>query len=108
MASQDLINELVGNAHGNMARVQEILSEHPELVNASSKWGETPMQAAAQMGNKAMAEYLLGLGAPLDICTAAMLGRSSDVEAMLTFDPSLAYATGAHGIPCLLYTSRCV
>ncbi len=101
MPSQELIDELVGNAHGNLARVQEILTEHPELVNASSQWGETPIQAAAQMGDKVMAEYLLGLGAPLDICTAAMLGRSSDVEAMLTFDPSLAYATGAHGIPVL-------
>ena len=75
MPSQDLIDELVGNAHGNMARVQEILAEHPELVNASSQWGETPIQAAAQMGDKVMAEYLLGLGAPLDICTAAMHGQ---------------------------------
>jgi len=103
MPSQDLINELVGNAHGNLARVQEILAEHPELVNASSKWGETPIQAAAQMGDKAMAEHLLDLGAPLDICTAAMLGRSNEVEAMLTFDSSLAYATGAHGIPVLCF-----
>ncbi len=45
-APQDLIDELVGNAHGNAARVKEILSAHPELVNARARWGETPIQAA--------------------------------------------------------------
>jgi ankyrin repeat protein len=55
------------------------------------------------MGHTAIAHYLLSLGAPLDICTAAMLGLARDVGAMLTFDPSLAYATGAHGIPVLYF-----
>ena len=92
MTDQALIDELVGNAHGNMARVQEILTAHPELVNAASRWGETPVQAAAQMGDRAMTEYLLGLGAPLDICTAAMLGRGDIVEVMLATDPAQAHA----------------
>ena len=35
MTNQQLIDELVGNAHGNMARVQEILTQHPDLVNAA-------------------------------------------------------------------------
>ena len=39
MTNQQLIDELVGNAHGNMARVQEILGEHPELVNAAAALG---------------------------------------------------------------------
>lgn len=103
MPSQDLIDALVGNAHGNAARVKEILGEHPELVNAMAQWGETPIQAAAQMGERELARYLLDLGAPLDICTAAMLGRDGDVAAMLAYDPSLAYATGAHGIPVLYF-----
>ncbi len=89
MPSQELINELVGNAHGNLARVQEILADHPELVNASSQWGETPIQAAAQMGDKAMAGYLLDLGAPLDICTAAMLGRSAATD-LVNYDGKTA------------------
>ena len=50
-----------------------------------------------------MTEYLLGLGAPLDICTAAMLGRGDVVDAMLAADPAQAHATGAHGLPVLYY-----
>jgi ankyrin repeat protein len=103
-ASQDLIDELVGNAHGNLARVKEILSAHPEMVNAAARWGETPIQAAAQMGDKAMTEYLLNQGAPLDICTAAMLGMADTVKVYLIDEPQLARATGAHGIPLLYFT----
>lgn len=44
MTNQQLIDELVGNAHGNMARVQEILTQHPDLVNSAARWGETPVQ----------------------------------------------------------------
>lgn len=103
MTDQQLIDELVGAAHGNMARVQEILGAHPELVDAAARWGETPVQAAAQMGDRAMAEYLLEMGAPLDICTAAMLGRGDVIDAMLTADPTQAKAEGAHGLPVLYY-----
>lgn len=103
MADQQLIDELVGNAHGNLARVQEILTAHPELVNAAARWGETPIQAAAQTGNRALAQYLLELGAPLDICTAAMLGRVEVVDAMLTADRAQAHAVGAHGLPVLYF-----
>jgi ankyrin repeat protein len=103
-ASQDLIDELVGSAHGNLARVQEILSTHPQLVNAPARWGETPIQAAAQMGDKAITEYLLNQSAPLDICTAAMLGMGDTVKVYLIDDPKLARATGAHGIPLLYFT----
>ncbi len=101
---QELIDELVGNAHDNLARVQEILSVHPELVNARARWGETPVQAAAQMGDKAITEYLLNMGAPLDICTAAMLGMADTVNVFLIDDPKQAHARGAHGIPILYFT----
>lgn len=103
MANQTLIDELVGNAHGNLARVQEILSAHPELVNAAASWGETPVQAATQVGDIELTTYLLDLGAPLDICTAAMLGRGDLVAGMLAGDPALAHATGAHGLPALYF-----
>ena len=103
MTNQQLVDELVGNAHGNIERVQQILGAHPELVNAAASWGETPIQAAAQMGDRAMTEYLLSLGAPLDICTAAMLGRGDVVDEMLAADPAQAQATGAHGLPVMYY-----
>lgn len=78
------------------------LAQHPELVNAVAPWQETPIQAAAHVGNRTIAEYLLAAGARLDICTAAMLGQRATAEFLET-DPSLAQATGAQGIPVLFY-----
>jgi len=103
MPDQALVDELVGSAHGNFQRVKEILDEHPELVDASARWGETPMEAAAQMGRRDMVAYFLNRGVPLDICTAAMLGRVPDVAAALQADGTLAQATGAHNIPLMYY-----
>src|SRR4051794_33375636 len=96
---RELVQELVNNAHGNLARVKEILGEHPELLNERSPLDESPLAAAAHVGNRPIAEYLLSLGAPLDVCTAAMLGRRDTVSEMLERDPGQAKALGAHGIP---------
>jgi ankyrin repeat protein len=52
-----------------------------------------------------VAEYLLSLGAPLDICTAAMLGRTEAVTRLLKVDPANLQATGAHGIPLLAHAA---
>jgi len=104
-ADQATIDDLVGNAHGNAARVREILEEHPELVNAVATWQETPIQAAAQMGNRAILEMLLGLGAPLDCYTAAALGRAGEVREFLASQPVLATGTGVHGLPALYFAA---
>jgi uncharacterized protein len=101
--TQAVVDEFVGVAHGDFGRVQALLAHYPSLVNASATWGETAIAATAQVGRQDIAEYLLDAGAPLDICTAAMLGMSERVAAMLEADPSLAHATGAHGIPVLYY-----
>ena len=100
---QPVIDEFVGVAHGDFPRLQELLAAHPGLLNADATWHETALEAAAQMGRVDMVEYLLAAGAPLDICTAAMLGRRADVAAALAADPAAAHATGAHGIPVLYY-----
>ncbi len=98
-----MIDEFVVAAHHDLPRIQELLGEHPELLNENAQWVETPIQAAAHVGNRAIAEYLLDEGAPLDICTAAMLGRIDDVKSMLADDPELAHATGPHNIPVMFY-----
>ena len=59
------------------------------------------VQAAAQVGSANVAQFLLKHGAPLEICTAAMLGMRDVVEHWLNEDPQNANATGAHGIPLL-------
>src|SRR5215217_5815068 len=101
--SQDTVDEFVGVSHGNVARVKELLEKHPELVNVSASWVETPVEAAAQMANREIMELLLEHGAPVDICTAIALGRDDRVREMLREDPSLKDTKGAHGIPIMYY-----
>jgi hypothetical protein len=102
-----LVQEFVGNAHGNMARVRELLEQEPALVNACWDWGEgdweTGLGAASHMGNRPIAEFLLSKGARMDIFAAAMLGRVEIVQAMLDAFPSMAAAPGPHGIPLIAH-----
>ena len=103
--SIEQIREFVIAAHGNLEKVNQMLTQNPELLNVAYQWSdhdrETGIQAAAQVGSAPVAEFLLGKGAPLEICTAAMLGRKSDVERLLKENTHLINATGAHGIPLL-------
>jgi len=100
---QEAIDEFVVAAHHDFPRVQELLAQTPALLNENATWIETPVQAAAHVGNHPIAEFLLAQGAPLDICTAAMLGRTADVRAMLAENPDLSGATGAHNIPLMFF-----
>lgn len=101
--SQKLVNQFVGACHGNFEAVKTMLEEHPGLVNAVSSDNEAALQAAAHTAQKNIAEYLLDKGAELDICTAALLGRTAAVSEMLEADGSLIKATGAHSIPLTYY-----
>ena len=102
-----LVEEFVGNAHGNLARVKELLENVPALVNATWDWGggdfETALGAAAHMGNRPIANYLLEHGARLDIFTAAMLGNLEIVKTALTFYPEMINTPGPHGISLIAH-----
>ena len=100
---QERIDELVVAAHHDLDKVQQILADSPQLLEENASWMETPVQAAAHVGNRTIAQYLLGLGARLDICTAAMLGYDAEVDAMLADNPALIGATGAHDIPLMYF-----
>lgn len=102
---QEIMDQFVGASHGDLAKVTELLAEYPGLINANARWRETPIQAAAHTGQKEIAELLLSQGAPLDICTAAMLGMTERVRRFLQADPALGRATGAHGIPVLFHAA---
>ena len=103
--STEQIREFVIAGHGNLEKVRQMLAGNPKLLNASYRWNEndseTAVQAAAQVGNRNVAQFLLKQGAPLEICTAAMLGMRDEVENRLSEDPRNFNATGAHGIPLL-------
>ena len=102
-----LVNDFVLNAHGNFARVKELLAQEPMLVNAVWDWGggdyESALGAAAHTGGKEIAEYLLTHGARIDLFTAAMLGQLAVVQAVLTAFPAALHVPGPHGIPLLAH-----
>src|SRR5438132_3796953 len=103
--STEQIREFVIAGHGNLEKVRQMFAENSKLLNVSYRWNEndteTAVQAAAQVGSTDVAQFLLKQGAPLEICTAAMLGMQDEVVRRLNEDPRNANATGAHGIPLL-------
>jgi len=107
--STDLVREFVIAGHGNLEKVRKMLAERPDLLNALYAWTEndheTAIQAAAQVGNVPIAEYLLEKGAPLEISTAAMLGNKEEVERRIRENPVNINLAGARGIPLLTHSA---
>jgi ankyrin repeat protein len=99
----DAIRDVVLSAHGNFAKVKEMIEADPRLLNVSAPWEETPLQAASHMGNRQIAEWLLERGASLDVFAAAMLGRTDDVARFLDQEPELVRQRGVHGMPILFF-----
>jgi hypothetical protein len=101
----ELVQEFVGKGHGDLEAVKALLEQEPGLLNAAWDWGggdwETALGAAAHMGRKDIAEYLLQKGARIDLFAAAMLGKLQLVQAMLADNPDLVHSLGPHGIPLL-------
>src|SRR5687768_18409837 len=102
-----LVQEFVGNSHGDLERVKELLAQEPALINASWDWGggdwETGLGAAAHMGRRDIAVYLLEHGARLDLFAAAMLGHLDIVRATLETYPEALNGLGPHGIPLIAH-----
>ncbi len=101
--TQEIIDQFVGNAHGNFSLVKELYEKYPSMINANASWFETAIEAAAQTGQVEIANYLLEHGAEFDICTAAMLGNLGRIQELLNDEPGLINARGAHGIPLLYF-----
>jgi hypothetical protein len=97
------VQAFVASAHGDLDDVRSLLQEEPALVNAAWDWGggdwETGLGAAAHMGRRQIALYLLEHGARLDLFAAAMLGYFDVVTAILSDFPEMREALGPHGIP---------
>lgn len=102
---KELVLEFVKAAHGNLARVQEMLADEPALVNATWNWGgddwETAVEGSAHTGQKEIAQLLIANGARTNIFTAAMLGKIGIVKAYIEDDPAIVHVKGPHGIPLI-------
>jgi hypothetical protein len=102
-----LVQQFVGNAHGNFEAVKQALEHCPSLLNAAWDWGggdwETALGAAAHTGQRDIALFLISRGARVDIFAAAMLGWLDVVKAILGNDPAARDAKGPHGIPLIVH-----
>jgi hypothetical protein len=103
----NLVQEFIGNSHGDLNRVMELLDQEPALINACWDWGggdfETGLGAAAHMGRKDIANFLLENGARLDLFAAAMLGKLNIVHAAIEAYPNVINIPGPHGIPLVAH-----
>jgi len=102
-----LVQEFVGNAHGDLDRLMELLARQPALINSCWDWGggdfETALGAASHMGRRDIAEFLLEKGARLDLFAAAMLGQLDIIKAALNAFPEAIHIPGPHGIPLIAH-----
>src|SRR3954468_18377489 len=102
-----LMKDVVGLSHSNLARVKEMVQQHPALAKASWDWGfgdyETALGAASHVGQRAIAEFLLDNGAPPTLFSATMLGQLDVVKAMMAATPGLQRIRGPHGISLMVH-----
>jgi hypothetical protein len=102
-----LVQEFVSKAHADLDGVQELITREPALINSSWDWGggdfETGLGAAAHMGRRDIATYLLEHGARLDLFAAAMLGNLDIVRATVETYPDVIDTPGPHGIPLIAH-----
>ena len=102
-----VVKEMVGVAHGNVARVKELVSARPALARAAWEWGygdwETALGAASHVGNKEIAQILLDNGAHPTIFSAAMLGQLDVVKSFVASAPGVQRTRGPHGITLLAH-----
>jgi len=98
-----MVQEFILKAHADIDRVKELLAQEPNLINSTWDWGggdfETALGAAAHMGRRDIAEFLLANGARLDLFAAAMLGNLEIIKAALAAFPDAINVPGPHGIP---------
>jgi hypothetical protein len=103
----DVVREVVGASHGNIARVKELVGARPALARASWDWGygdwETPIDAASHVGNRPIAELLIANGARPTIFTAAMMGQLTILKGWIDTSPGIQRMRGPHGITLLAH-----
>jgi hypothetical protein len=98
---------MVSVAHGNVKRVRELVDARPSLAKAAWDWGfgdwETALGAASHVGNREIAEYLIGHGARPSLFSAAMLGQLDVLKAFVTAQPGVQRIAGPHSISLLAH-----
>jgi len=82
------VKAFVEAAHGDLAELQRMLADRPELLNRPNG-SETALGAACQMRRIDIIEYLLAQGAEMNLSAACVLGRTDEAAKFLADDPAL-------------------
>jgi hypothetical protein len=102
-----LMKDVVGLSHSNLAKVKEMVQQHPALAKASWDWGygdhETALGAASHVGQRPIAEFLLENGAPPTLFSATMLGQLDIVKAFMAATPGLQKIRGPHSLSLMVH-----
>lgn len=106
----ELVKEFVRVGHNNLPEVQRMLAEQPGLLNACWDVGggdfETALEGAGHVGDREIAEYLIGQGARANIFVLTMLGHTAIVKGLLAAYPDLLRSKGPHGLTLLHHAQR--
>ena len=104
------VKEFVIAGHGNLEKVKILLAEIPQLLYSTWDWGtgdfETALEGAGHVGNKEIANYLIGLGARTNIFVLTMLGKTNLVKPFLETYPAFINAKGPHGLTLLHHAQK--
>ena len=104
------VKDFVGAGHSSLDKVKKLLIEFPTLVYCTWDWGggdfETGLEGAGHVGNKEIANYLIGQGARTNLFVLTMLGKTQIVKAYLETYPEYLYARGPHGFTLLHHAQR--
>ena len=104
------VKEFVVAGHANFDNVKKLLTEFPTLLYATWDWGngdfETALEGAGHMGNKEIANYLIGLGARTNLFVLTMLGKTQIVKSFLDTFPQYLNARGPHGLTFLHHAQK--
>jgi uncharacterized protein len=75
---------------GRLDEVKALAAADPALLNARDVSGASAILFAIYNGRKDVADALIKLGAPVDLCEASALGRVDRIEEVLRADPKRA------------------
>ena len=96
--------------HGNFDEVKKMLAETPTLLYSTWDWGggdfETALEGAGHVGNKEIANYLIGLGARTNLFVLTMLGKTQIVKSFIDTFPQYLNARGPHGFTFLHHAQK--
>lgn len=96
--TSDATNDLFAAIHANnLEGVRLLISGQPELLEAVSPTGLSPVLFATYYGRPEIMRVLIGAGAPLSVFEAAATGELAPLLEHLRADPNLVNATSPDG-----------